>query len=96
MASRWLEVFYVDKRPPVKVRIGPKAEVLFERHFQTTMSKAGQEISAEHLYYLAWAAMHAAGQEAADFESFLDMLEDVEPATGDSVNPTQTAHVSTP
>jgi hypothetical protein len=94
MASRWLEVFYVNGRDPVKVRIGPKAEVMFERHFGISMSQAGKDISAEHLYYLAWASLRVAGQEGADFESFLDTLEDVEAVTGASLDPTRTAQES--
>lgn len=92
MASRWLLVSYVDGRDTVKVRIGPKAEVLFERHFGTSMTSAGRDISAEHLYYLAWASLHVAGKESADFESFLDKLDEVDAVEGEPINPTGSAH----
>lgn len=93
--ARWLRVVYLDGRNPVDVRIGPKAEVAFERHFKMSMTKAGQDISAEHLYYLAWTSLHHAGKEPLDFDSFLDVLDDVEaiePET--SVDPTPPAHPS--
>lgn len=92
MAGRWFEVYYKGNETPVRVRVGPKADVLFERHFQMSMSKAGEDISAERLYYLTWAALYAAGKEGRDFESFLDVLEDVEPVEDELVNPTLPAH----
>lgn len=84
-----MNVGYTDGRK-VKVRIGPKAEVAFERHFQISMSQAAKDISAEKLYFLAWAALHHAGKEALDFDSFLDVLEDVDMDTSEesSVGPT--------
>lgn len=90
MPSKRIRVSYTDGRTK-EVRIGPKAEVMFERHFQVTMGKAGDAVSAEHLYYLAWASLHCAGQEALDFDSFLDVLEDVDHVESktDQVDPTR-------
>ena len=76
--ARWLRISYLDGRDAVEVRIGPKAEVAFERHFKISLTKAGQDISAEHLYYLAWTALHHSGKEPLDFDSFLDVLDDVD------------------
>lgn len=91
MPSKRIRVVYTDGRIK-EVRIGPKAEVMFERHFKVSMTKASENISAESMYYLAWASLYCAGVEGLDFDSFLDVLEDVD-NVGDekALDPTQLA-----
>jgi hypothetical protein len=96
LPSKRIKVVYTDGKSK-EVRIGPKAEVMFERHFKVSMTKAGNDISAENMYYLAWASLHCAGVEPLDFDSFLDVLEDVEKVDGaDAVDPSQSAQSPEP
>src|SRR5689334_7001360 len=76
----------------LEVRVMPKAQVMFERQYTTTMSKLANDVSAEHGYYLAWAALHCAGMEPTDFETFLGSIEEIESIDTDEVeevDPTQ-------
>lgn len=92
MAAPRFKITYSDDRQ-LEVRVSPKAQVMFERHFQKTMSAYSRDPGAEHLYYLAWAGVHCAGMEPADFEEFLNKLQDVEPLDSAvaEADPTQTA-----
>jgi hypothetical protein len=86
------KVTYKDGKE-LEVRVSPKAQVMFERHFKQTMSSFGKDPGAEHLCYLTWAGLHCAGMEGEDYETFLDKLADVDPvdASGEEADPTQTA-----
>lgn len=75
---RWMLITYMDGREPTKVRIGPKAEVMFERKFGISMGAAKEGYSAEHFYYLTWAGLRTAGLEKLDFDDWLDLVEDVD------------------
>lgn len=77
MAAPRFKVTFQDGRQ-LEVRVMPKAQVMFERHFATSVSALAATPSAEKGYYLAWAALHCAGMEGRDFEAFLDALEDIE------------------
>lgn len=92
MAAVRFKVTYVDETVR-EVRVSPKAQVLFERHFKLTVSDAARNTSAEHLYYQAWAALHCAGMESNDFETFLGLISDVDPADTpeDAADPTRKA-----
>lgn len=82
-----VKVTYTDGRE-VEVRVGPRAEVEVERKF----SIAFHECEAfQHLYYAAWAALHFSGQENAEFDAFLDAIEDIVTveAPAEPVDPTR-------
>jgi hypothetical protein len=85
MSSK-LKVEYLDGRV-VEINAGPRAHVAFERQFDISITEMDR---AEHVYYLAWAALHFAGQEKdKDFEDFLDRIDEVEKVDGDEpVDPT--------
>lgn len=92
MALLRMKVTYADNRE-VTIVISPRAQVETERHFKGTDGAANNRIGSH--YYLAWAALRAAGKESSEFESFLDMVADVEeidPTEEDEKNsdPTQT------
>lgn len=92
MAAPRFKVTYRDGQV-VEVRCGPKAQVLFERHFKATMSAFAKDPGAELAYYLAWAGLHCAGMEGMEFEPFLDAVDDIEPVAVDEAaepDPTQT------
>jgi hypothetical protein len=71
-----MKVHYKDERGEVEVNVGPRAEVALERQYEIAASDATHN---EHVYYLAWAALHFAGLEPSEFDAFLDSIEDVNP-----------------
>lgn len=75
MALLKMKVTYADARE-VEVIVTPRAQVETERHFKGTDQAGNQRIQSH--YYLAWASLHYTGKEAGDFESFLDVVADVE------------------
>jgi hypothetical protein len=70
-----LKVTYLDGRQ-VEVNAGPAAEVAVERKFAIAFSEISR---SEEFYYLAHAALFKAGKEPADFDAWLDLIEDVDP-----------------
>jgi hypothetical protein len=92
VAAPRFKVVYLDGRE-VEVRVSPKAQVMFERQYQLTMSAMGRNPGAEHIYYMAWAGLHCAGMEGSDFETFLDKLKDAEAidSSVEETDPTRTA-----
>ena len=68
-----MKVTYLDGREVVML-VPPRAQVMAERHF----AGITQEKAVEQAYYLAWASLNKAGKEPADFETFLDLIEDAE------------------
>lgn len=77
MAAPRFKVKYQDGKV-LEVRVMPRAQVMFERQYATTMSRLAGDVSAEQGYYLAWAALHCAGMESNDFETFLGLIEEIE------------------
>lgn len=61
--------------------VTPLVQVQFEREFKTGIGKAlSTEMRNEHLYWLSWSAMKAAGQTVKPWgDAFLAELEHVEP-----------------
>ncbi|MFD6069443.1 hypothetical protein [Amycolatopsis lurida] len=95
MARVKLKVTYSDGRV-VESIVSPKAEVDFERHFGTSVIKAGRDMHQQYYYYLAWAGLHHAGREAADFDTFLGQIDEVVDAeaqeeSGEEPGPTKAA-----
>jgi len=75
-----LDVTYLDSRK-VRTSATPRDFVNFERQFaqSVTAFRNGAAVKYEWLCYLAWSSLHRAGKEPADFDSFLDTVEDVDP-----------------
>ena len=92
MAVPRFKVTYQDGRE-LSVRVAPKAQVMFEEHFNMTMSEYGKNPGMKHLYFLAWAGLHCAGMEGAEFTVFLSNIAEVSPvdAVEEEADPTRTA-----
>jgi len=71
MALR-LRVSYVNGEITDAV-VSPMAQVAAERHFKGKLDDHRVEAS----YFLAWYTLHRSGNEAADFEPFLDSITEV-------------------
>lgn len=73
-----LSVFTVDGALGEFV-VSPKVQVEFERQFKTGIGKAfSQEQRVEHMYWLAWKAVHAAGHNVKPFDTWLNDVTDVQ------------------
>lgn len=84
-------VTYDDGRV-VEAKAGPKDFVAFERQYGQSITKFSDDARMEWVYYLAWAPLHRTRQERADFDGFLDIIDDVEPVEDDPTDaqdPTQ-------
>lgn len=95
MATK-LKVAYADGRE-VDVVASPRAQVETERHFKGTNETHANLTEAS--YYLAWASLHHAGKEPADFEAWLDRIADVNeipPTVEDEQNSDPTPATQTP
>lgn len=73
MAQQKMRVEYADGREHI-VRITPKALALTESQF----NGIGDHTKLRASMYLAWASLHHAGMESADYESWLDSVVEVE------------------
>lgn len=75
MATK-LKVTYVDGRE-VPILASPRAQVETSRHFKSEGGITDAN-DVEAGYHLAWASLHYAGREPADFETWLDLVADVD------------------
>jgi hypothetical protein len=82
-----LKVKYTDGTE-VEILAGPRAQVDLERHYKMSIAEAR---NVEHVYYLAWTALHLAGKEPRAFEEWLDGLADVDNLGEVDANPTQSS-----
>jgi hypothetical protein len=80
-----LKVTYTDGTE-IEVLAGPRAQVDLERHFKMSIQEAK---NIEHVYYLAWTALHLSGKEPRAFDEWLDDLVDVDQLGEVDANPTQ-------
>lgn len=65
---------------PQTFPVTPRVQVEFEREFKTSMIAAfSDEPRMEHLYWLGWKSMHAAGQVVKPFDGWLEMVDRVSP-----------------
>jgi len=71
MAVMKIGVLYRDGRTE-EIIASPKAQVMTEQHFGgiTPQNKL------EAHYYLSWLSLHRAGREAADFNAWLESIDD--------------------
>ena len=84
------DVTYDDGRK-VTTSAKPKDFVAYERQYARSVVKMEQELTLEGIYYLAWSSLHRTRQEPADFDGFLDIVEDVEPIDDGAADPSQPA-----
>lgn len=80
-----LKVTYTDGREEVVVA-SPRAQVMTEQY----LGGYGEARQVQGGYYLAWASLNKAGKESADFEAWLDQIDDVEEVDA-TVTPTEPA-----
>lgn len=60
--------------------VTPRVQVDFEREFKSPMIAAfAGEPRMEHIYWLGWRAMHAAGEVVKPFDKWLEDVESVMP-----------------
>lgn len=65
--------------------VTPRVQVEFEREFKLPMIKAfTDEPTLEHLYWLGWRSVKAAGEQVQAFEEWLDTIEAVTPEGTDA------------
>lgn len=76
-----LRVDYVDGRSAT-VLATPRAQVETERHFRGQGVADGNQI--ETGYHLAWASLHFTDQEPNDFETWLNLVSEVNPVEIDA------------
>lgn len=77
---RQVRINYLDKEP-VEVVLPPKVQIQFEDHFNMSLAEMSR---AGHMYWLAWAAATHAGIENVEYDTFLDLIADVEPVTAEA------------
>jgi len=72
-----LKVNYIDGREVI-VLATPRAQVETERHFHGQGMNDVNRVEAG--YHLAWASLHYSGKEPADFETWLNLVTEVDEA----------------
>lgn len=72
------DVTYQDGRKVISTAL-PRDFVAFERQYGKSIAAFGDQTQMEWVFYLAWSGLHRSGQEPADFDGFLDSVEDVAP-----------------
>jgi hypothetical protein len=80
-----LKVIYADGREVVAVAT-PRAQVMTEQFIGFA-----DEHKVQAGYYLAWASLNRAGKEAADYETWLDTIAEVEEVSSEEPSPTPPA-----
>jgi hypothetical protein len=73
MAAKKVKVTYQDGREEI-VKVYPRAQVMTEEYFKGFKQENG--IAAT--FHLGWAALHVAGKELLDYETWLNKVDDVE------------------
>jgi hypothetical protein len=81
-----LKVRYLDGRME-EVVASPRAQVMTEQFIGGFVDERRVQAG----YYLAWASLHKAGKEPADYETWLDRIADVDEVEDEveEVRPTQ-------
>ena len=87
MAVVRMRVVYSDGRTEEFIA-PPKAQTMTEQHFGGISDQ--NKLTAH--YYLAWLSLHRAGKEAADFDAWMESIDDAETIERDErVDPTEPA-----
>lgn len=92
MASVYMRVTYTDSATAV-VRVGPKTQIAFERHFDVAMFNYNRRL--EHTYWMCWHALHETKPDTPEFNDWLTDVDDVvyqidtpdNPVGDEAVNP---------
>ena len=59
--------------------VTPMVQVAFEREWKVGLAKAfNQDQKMEHMYWLGWKSMHAAGEVVKPFDGWLNTVKSVE------------------
>jgi len=77
MARQKLKII-MENGDEFEVKVTPKVEVAVEKYFKIGMQSMGGDAHAEHLYYMAYIALHYMGKESRSFADFMNELEDVD------------------
>lgn len=86
MAAPYQRVTYVDGREVV-VRIGPKSQVAWERHFQKSMLDYRTSRTIEQNFWLTWHALNEAKEETREFDDWLGVIDEVKAVIDTPENP---------
>jgi hypothetical protein len=81
-----LKVTYLDGRAET-VLVSPRAQVMTEEKFAGIADANAIRAS----FYMAWASLHKAGKEPADYETWLDKIAECEPVENEPADPTSGA-----
>lgn len=97
MAATKLKVEYKDGTEALVIATA-RAQIETERHFRAQGLAQINRIEAG--FYLAWASLHFTGQEPADFEAWVDRVNEAEVVDPDEADelrtdPTPTAQSTT-
>lgn len=68
-----MKVVYNDGRV-VEVKTTPRAQIMTERHMKGITATNKLQAS----YFLAWLSLKAAGEETAEYEPWLDLIDDID------------------
>ena len=82
MIDLTMRVTYTDGRV-VDAPLATRDMVAFERAYKVPATIIGRGAHVEHLLFMAWTALRRLGQEAADFDPFIDLVKSIEPIAGD-------------
>jgi hypothetical protein len=88
MATR-LKVTYLDGKI-IEILAPGRAQVMTEQHFKGITDANALQAG----YFLAWASLHQAGKEPAEFEPWIDQVLDVEKLEDGEVDPTKAVPLS--
>lgn len=89
MAAVKMKIVYLDGRTE-QVVASPRAQVMTEQHFGGIDER--NKVAAS--YYMAWVSLSRAGKEPADFDAWLDLIDDAETLDEEKLDPTQSAQPS--
>jgi hypothetical protein len=86
MAAPYQRVTYVGGREVV-VRIGPKSQVAWERHFDVSFFDRNRKRTLEQNYWLTWHALIEANEETREFDDWLAVVDDYKSELDTPENP---------
>lgn len=88
MPAALLKITYVDEnRPPIQVKVTPRAQVNTETHIGGDWARMG----ILSLFHMAWGSLKKVEPDTPDFETWLDTIENVEEIEPPKADPTPPA-----
>lgn len=86
MPAAVLKITYNDEsREPIEVKVTPRAQVNTETHIGGDWARMG----ILSLYHMAWGSLRKVDPNTPDFETWLDLVENVEEIEPPKPDPTQ-------